>query len=69
MNRTFMSMLGRGLALGLVLLASALQAIAKDYKYQTRPTEFSDHPAVPAAIQIIEVKVFIALHIKHPLKF
>lgn len=30
-----MSMLGRGLALGLVLLASALQAIAKDYKYQT----------------------------------
>lgn len=35
MNRTFMSMLGRGLALGLVLLASALQAIAKDYKYQT----------------------------------
>ena len=30
MNRTFMSMLGRGLALGLVLLASALQAIAKD---------------------------------------
>ncbi|MEE0620353.1 MAG: insulinase family protein, partial [Prevotella sp.] len=28
-------MLGRGLALGLVLLASALQAIAKDYKYQT----------------------------------
>ena len=35
MNRTFMNMLGRGLALGLVLLASALQAIAKDYKYQT----------------------------------
>lgn len=35
MNRTFMSMLGRGLALGLVLLASALQAIAKEYKYQS----------------------------------